>query len=69
MDNTNELMAKIPSLVRQKAWSLGRRGEQWLANLPVLIADLERVSTGLYILEVGAEALGREFLETAEMLV
>ena len=42
MDNTNELMAKIPSLVRQKAWSLGRRGEQWLANLPVLIADLER---------------------------
>ena len=29
---------------------------------------LERVSTGLYALDVGAEAMGRQFLETAEML-
>lgn len=30
---------------------------------------LERVSTGLYVLEFGAEDLGRPFLETAELLV
>lgn len=30
---------------------------------------LERVSTGLYALEVGAEDLGRPFLQTAELLV
>ena len=41
-DDTGEQMAKIPRLVQQKALRLGRRGEQWLANLPDLIADLER---------------------------
>lgn len=45
MDDTNELMAKIPHLVRQKALRLGHRGEQWLAGLPDLIADLERAWT------------------------
>jgi len=27
------------------------------------------VSTGLYVMEFGAEALGRPFLQTAELLV
>lgn len=30
---------------------------------------LERVSTGLYVLDFGAERLGREFLDSAELLV
>jgi len=30
---------------------------------------LERVSTGLYVLEFGAEDFGRSFLDTAELLV
>lgn len=42
MNETNERAAKIPRLVRQKALRLGRRGEQWLASLPDLVADLER---------------------------
>lgn len=29
---------------------------------------LERVSTGLYVLDFGAEELGRPFLDTAELL-
>jgi hypothetical protein len=32
------------------------------------VGFLERVSTGLYVLEVGDERLARRFLDTAEML-
>ena len=45
MDDNDERMVKIPRLVQQKARSLGRQGEQWLAGLPDLIAGLERAWT------------------------
>jgi hypothetical protein len=32
------------------------------------VGILERISTGLYVLEVGDERLTRRFLDTAEML-
>jgi streptomycin 6-kinase len=33
---------KVPALVRQKAASLGRDGEAWLAGLPEVLSDLEK---------------------------
>lgn len=43
MDDTNERLLRVPSLVRQKALHLGRQGEQWLADLPGVIAHLEHM--------------------------
>jgi hypothetical protein len=38
----NERMVPVQGLVRQKLMHLGSQGEQWLAELPDLIAHLER---------------------------
>jgi streptomycin 6-kinase len=43
-ENVDELLAPgvVPRFVRQRVLHLGRRGEQWLAELPNVIAQLER---------------------------
>ena len=40
--STGDHGIEVSPLVRQKAAQLGREGEEWLAGLPGLIADLER---------------------------
>jgi streptomycin 6-kinase len=40
MDEANE--RQVPGLVRQRVLHLGQRGERWLADLPEVIAHLER---------------------------
>lgn len=65
-----------PQLLAGDALPLARRYCALLSDLTGIEATaiwewgfLERVSTGLYIMDIGAEALGRPFLETAEMLI
>jgi streptomycin 6-kinase len=43
-EDTDEQLAPgiVPAFVRQRVLHLGRRGEQWLAELPDVIAQLER---------------------------
>jgi hypothetical protein len=43
-EDANERLAPVivPEFVRQRVLHLGRRGEQWLAELPGVIAQLER---------------------------
>lgn len=38
----NERLIQVPERVRQRVLSLGQRGERWLAELPDVIARLER---------------------------
>ena len=60
-------------MVRQKALSVG--AEQWLDNLPLLVAAMEqdwaiaeRVSTGLLGTKVGLQPVAREMLAVADRL-
>jgi streptomycin 6-kinase len=41
-DNANERLVHVPEFVRQRVLHLGQRGERWLAELPDVIAHLER---------------------------
>jgi streptomycin 6-kinase len=41
-DDANERLVQVPGLVRQRVLHLGQRGERWLAELPDMIAHLER---------------------------
>ena len=41
-DDVGERLVQVPGLVRQRVMHLGQRGERWLAELPDLIAHLER---------------------------
>src|SRR5689334_17262399 len=42
MDGADERLVQVPGLVRQRVLHLGQRGERWLAQLPTVIAHLER---------------------------
>lgn len=42
MDDTDERLVQVPGFVRQRVLHLGQRGKQWLAELPDVIALLER---------------------------
>jgi streptomycin 6-kinase len=42
MDDVDQQLVQVPGLVRQRVMHLGQRGEQWLAELPDVIAHLER---------------------------
>ena len=42
MDDMDERLVQVPALVRQRVMHLGQRGERWLAELPDVIAYLER---------------------------
>jgi streptomycin 6-kinase len=41
-DDADERLVQVPGLVRQRVMHLGQRGERWLAELPDVIAYLER---------------------------
>ncbi len=41
-DNMGERLVRVPRWVRQRVLHLGQRGERWLAELPDVIAHLER---------------------------
>jgi streptomycin 6-kinase len=41
-EDTDERLAQVPEFVRQRVLHLGQRGERWLAELPEVIAQLER---------------------------
>jgi streptomycin 6-kinase len=41
-DDTDERSVQVPGFVRQRVMHLGQRGERWLAELPDVIAHLER---------------------------
>jgi streptomycin 6-kinase len=41
-DDADERLVQVPVLVRQRVMHLGQRGERWLAELPDVIAYLER---------------------------
>jgi streptomycin 6-kinase len=41
-EDADERLVQVPALVRQRVMHLGQRGERWLAELPEVIAHLER---------------------------
>ncbi len=43
MDDADGRLVQVPGLVRQRVMHLGQRGERWLAELPDVIAHLERM--------------------------
>jgi streptomycin 6-kinase len=42
MDDADQRLVQVPGLVRQRVLHLGQRGEQWLAELPAVIAHLKQ---------------------------
>lgn len=60
-DEGRPLLERLCDRVAERAGLDRERTWRW--------AFLERVSTGLYVLDLGAERVGRPFLETARLLV
>lgn len=53
-DDGDERVVQVPGFVRQRVMHLGQRGEQWLAELPDVIAHLERA----WLITVGQALAG-----------
>jgi streptomycin 6-kinase len=76
MDDADERLVQVPGLVRQRVMHLGQRGERWLAELPDVIAHLERTwlirvgqaltgGTGSYVAQVRTAKGGDAILKIA----